>query len=127
MLDAPLISLLEVFELIALASLGACTVWLAVRSLPQALIERQKRVEAIVATLSTRVAEFADERVALKVQYTALGEEVENYLGQIERKRSSTAAAASRIAGVQALAGPPNVASMSRSDQIAHLRRQTGG
>jgi len=117
----------ELTVLVALASLGACTAWLLLRSMPATLEARQKRVEAVVAALGTRVAEFSDERVALKVQYTALGEEVENYLGQIERKRSSTAAAASRIAGVQALAGPPNLASMSRSDQIAHLRRQSGG
>lgn len=119
--DAPLISLLEVFELVALASLAACTVWLVFRSQPAALDARQKRVETISAALATKVDGIVDERAIWKVQGERLAEEVHTYLEQIERKRSSTAASASRIAGVQAAAAP-DISSMSRNEQIALAR-----
>jgi len=121
--DAPLISLLEVFELVALASLAACTLWLVVRSYPSALDGRQKRVEAISAELASKVAEIIAERAVWKLQGERLAEEVETYLGQIERKRSSTAASASRIAAVQPEVKLEN---MSRNEQIAMARRAMG-
>jgi len=123
--DAPLISALEVFELIALASLAACTVWLLFRSYPSALDGRQKRVEAISAELASQVAAIVDERAVWKLQGERLAQEVSTYLDQIERKRSSTAASASRIKGAQ-LEAAPDIASMTRNEQIALARRSIG-
>jgi len=125
-MDASLLTLLDIVVLMLLASLGACTWWLVVRSLPQALIERQKRVETLVEQFRTEVQSIGAERAEQRVQGERLAEEVSTYLEQIERKRSSTAASASRIAGVQNQR-PPDLASMTRADQIAHLRRMSGG
>jgi hypothetical protein len=126
-LETPLLPVLEVLEIVAIAALTACTVWLGVRSLPQALIERQKRVESAVATFRTELETITGERAAWKAQGERLAEEVSTYLEQIERKRSSTAAAASRIAGAQATAAPPDINSMSRAEQIAYCRQTMGG
>lgn len=125
MVNVPLIPVLEVFELIALAILASCTVWLVVRSMPATLETRQKRIEAISAELASKVAEIIDERAAWKLQGERLAEEVSTYLDQIERKRSSTAASASRIAAAKP-AAPADVSSMSRAQQIAHVRRALG-
>lgn len=121
-----LIPLLEVVELVLIAALLACTAWLFVRSLPAGLDFRQKRIEAISAELSSQVAAIVDERAVWKAQGERLAEEVSTYLEQIERKRSSTAAAASRIAAVQTRAAP-DIGSMSRAQQIAHCRDVMGG
>ena len=125
--DAGLLTVAEVVILVSLASLTACTVWLAVRSLPQALIERQKRVEAIVEQFRTEVQSIGAERAEQRVQGERLAEEVSTYLDQIERKRSSTAASASRLAAVQTQFQQPDIASLSRADQIDHMRRNSGG
>ncbi len=117
---------LIVAEIVVFLSLAGCTVWLASRSLPAGLDARQKRIEAISAELSSQVAAIVDERAAWKAQGERLAEEVSTYLEQIERKRSSTAAAASRIAAVRE-PGPPDIGSMSRAEQIAHVRSVMGG
>ena len=121
----PLVPLLEVFELVVLATLTAGTVWLMVRSMPASLEARQKRIEAISAQLASKVGEIVDERAAWRLQGERLAEEVEGYLGQIERKRASTAASASRIAG--GAAPPVAVDKMPRADQLAWARRQSAG
>jgi len=120
---------LIVVSIIAILALAACTVWLTIKSLPAGLESRQKRFEAKVADLATRVAEIVDERSVWKAQGERLAEEVSGYLEQIERKRSSTAAAASRIAGRQPQLQQerPNLGTMTRSEQIAHARAQLGG
>ncbi len=125
-MNAPLIPLLEVFELVVLAALAAGTVWLVVRSLPATLEARQKHIETVVAGFSTRLTEIIDERAVWKLQGERLAEEVETYLGQIERKRASTAASASRIAGTQPAAQVP-IEKMPRSDQLKWARRQNSG
>jgi len=123
--NAPLIPLLEVIELVAIFFLAAGTIWLFVRSLPAALESRQKRVEQLVAQFHTDLAQISDERALWKVQGERLAEEVEGYLGQIERKRASTAASASRISTTQA--GPQiPIDKMPRADQLAWARRQAG-
>jgi len=115
----------EVVEIGVLASLVACNTWLVVRSLPAALIERQKRVEGVVEAFRTEVQTITAQGAEQRVAGERLAQEVSTYLDQIERKRSSTAASASRMASAQ----PPaiNVAQMSRADQIAYLRRSNGG
>lgn len=123
MLDLPLISVLEVFELVALATLAACTVWLLTRSMPVALESRQKRVEEIAAKSAASVAEIVDERAVWKAQGERLAAEVEAYLDQIERKRRSTAASASRLT---TLKEPPKLETMSRAEQIALARSRAG-
>lgn len=118
--------ILEVLELVSLAALVACTVWLALRSMPAGLLARQKRVEEVAARVTVEVESIVAERATWKAQGERLAEEVSTYLDQIERKRSSTAAAASRLKANQELAAPPRVESMSRVDQIAHARRVMG-
>ena len=125
-MNAAILTGLDVLILVSLASLVACTAWLTIRSLPQALIERQKRIEAVVEQFRTEVQSIAAERAEQRVAGERLAEEVSTYLEQIERKRSSTAASASRIAGVQNQQ-PPNLATLSRSDQIDYMRRNSGG
>lgn len=121
-LDVPLISALEVFELVAIAALAGCTAFLFRRSMPATLESRQKRIEAISAELSSRVVEIVDERAVWKAQGERLAEEVSGYLDQIERKRRSTAASASRI---QADTEPVEVSKLPRAQQIAMARRAT--
>jgi len=122
----PQVPLLEVFELVVLAALAGGTVWLVVRSLPATLEARQKHLETVVAGFSARLTEIVDERAVWKLQGERLAEEVETYLGQIERKRASTAASASRIAGTQA-AAPVDVSKMPRADQLRWARQQNSG
>lgn len=124
MLDLPLISVLEVFELVAISTLAVCTVWLITRSLPATLEARQKRIEAISAELASKVAEVVEDRTLWKLQSERLATEVETYLGQIERKRASTAASASRLAPQNAK--PVSIDKMSRADQIAMARQRAG-
>jgi len=124
-LDMPLISVLEVFELVSIATLAACTVWLIVRSMPATLEARQKRIEGISAELASKVAEVEADRTLWKLQSERLATEVETYLGQIERKRASTAASASRMAPA-GNAKPVSIDKMSRADQIAMARQRAG-
>lgn len=123
-LDVPLISVLEVFELVCLAGLTACTVWLVRRSLPATLETRQKRIETVVADFGAQLAAIGDERALWKVQGERLAEEVETYLGQIERKRSSIAASASRIDRAPAAGQAVKPSDLSRADQLAWARSQ---
>lgn len=125
-MNASILTALDVLVLVSIASLLVCNGWLLRRSLPQLLIERQKRIEADIEGFRTEVQSIAAERAEQRVQGERLAEEVSTYLEQIERKRSSTAASASRIAGVQRQQ-PPDLANMTRADQIAHLRRMSGG
>lgn len=120
---------IELFEIGMILALAACTVWLGVRSLPQALIERQKRVEGVVEQFRTELQSFVADRAAWQAQGERLAEEVSTYLDQIERKRSSTAAAASRLAATNPnlVPAPVNAASMSRAEQINYMRRQAAG
>jgi len=118
--------ILEVLELVSLVALAACTVWLARRSLPAGLLLRQKRVEELVAGCGIEVESIVQERAAWKAQGERLAEEVSTYLDQIERKRASTTAAASRIAAVKGNGEPPNVDTMSRPQQIAYARKVFG-
>ena len=121
------IPLLEVIELVVLASLVACTVWLARRSLPAGVLLRQKRVEELVAGCTIEVEAIVQERAVWKVQGERLAEEVSGYLDQIDRKRASTTAAASRMKSAsEANARPTNLAAMSRTDQIAYARSHFG-
>jgi len=123
----PLIPLLEVFELVILASLVACTVWLARRSLPAGVLLRQKRVEELVAGCTVEVEAIVQERAVWKVQGERLAEEVSGYLDQIDRKRASTTAAASRMKSAQeATNGPVDFGSMSRTDQVSYARKHFG-
>lgn len=124
MFEAPLISMLEVFELVAISGLIGCTVYLFRASLPATLESRQKRLEAISAELSARVVEVVDERAVWKAQGERLAEEVSTYLDQIERKRRSTAASASRVTAAQE--PQIKVEDLSRAEQIAHCRRLAG-
>jgi len=119
-----MLSLFQVLELVAFSSLAACAVWFARRSLPAALIERQKRIEAVVERFRTDLEAVVAQRTEQKLQGERLAEEVSTYLDQIERKRSSPTAAASRIAAK--MPQPINVGAMSRHEQIEYLRRQTG-
>ena len=125
MLEAPLLSILEVFELVALAFLGLGMVWLMVRSMPATLETRQRHMEGVVSSFDTRLTEIVDERAVWKLQGERLASEVETYLGQIERKRASTAASASRMAGAQN-PQPVSIDKMSRGEQIAMARRRSG-
>ena len=125
MLEAPLLSILEVFELVALSFLGLGMVWLMVRSLPATLEGRQKRIEGIVSGFDTRLTEIVEAGAAQRVQFQTIAQEVETYLGQIERKRASTAASASRIAGTQNPA-PVSIDKMSRAEQISMARKRMG-
>ena len=97
-MNAAVLTALDVAVLVAISSLVACNWWLIARSLPQALIERQKRVETLVEQFRTEVQSIAAERAEQRVQGERLAEEISTYLEQIERKRSSTAASASRWA-----------------------------
>jgi len=121
----PLLPLLEVVEIAVILALAACTGWLALRSLPAGLRSRQNHVEEVTAGLSVEVQAIVAERATWRAQGERLAEEVSTYLEQIERKRSSTAAAASRLKkkeeNGQATGDPAN---MSRADQIALARRQ---
>ena len=119
MVDVP--QIIEIFELVMIFSLAACTAWLARRSMPATLEARQRRIEAIPAEVSAKLAEIMDERALWKVQGERLAEEVHGYLDQIERKRSSTAASASRISAAQP--AQVRVEDMSRAQQIAYARR----
>lgn len=124
MVNGPLLPILEVFELVALVGLAACTVWLALRSFPAALQSRQKRVENIVEGLRTELAQIVDQRTAWKAQGERLAEEVSTYLDQIERKRASTAASASRLKRSQTEnAEPIQPNQMSRGEQLEYARR----
>jgi len=124
----PLLPLLEVFELVVLASLVACTLWLARRSLPAGVLLRQKRVEELVAGCTVEVEAIVQERAVWKVQGERLAEEVSGYLDQIDRKRASTTAAASRMKSAgEANAARPNIGALSRTDQIAYARQHFGG
>jgi len=115
--------ILEVIELVAIASLVACTVWFARRSLPAGLLARQKRVEELVAGAHIEVEAIVQERAAWKAQGERLAEEVSTYLEQIERKRASTTAAASRIKAAQDTGAAPDLNSMSRVDQVSYARK----
>jgi len=119
-LDLP--QLVEIFEIVAICLLVACTAWLVRRSMPATLEFRQKRIEAISAELASKVGEIVDERAVWKLQGERLAEEVEGFLGQIERKRASTAASASRIDKGGAAQVKP--ADLSRADQLAWARAQ---
>lgn len=125
--DVP--QVIEIFEIVMIFSLAACTGWLVTRSLPQALIERQKRVEGVVEQFRTELQSIVAQGAEQKVAGERLAEEVSTYLDQIERKRSSTTAAASRIAAAspQSVPQPVNVAALSRNDQIAYARRMSQG
>jgi len=113
---------LEVFEIVSLVALAACAVWLTRRSMPARLEFRQKRIEGIVAEFDARVTEIVEAGAAQRVQFQSMAQEVETYLGQIERKRASTAASASRLS---ASAEPVKVENLSRADQLAWARRQS--
>ena len=117
--------MVRVAGIVGFLTLGACTGWLTLRSLPAGLEARQKRLETIVAGYKTDLAAIADERTAWRVQGERLAEEVSTLLDQVERKRSSTAASASRI---KAAAEPEPVSpeNMSRADQILWARHMAG-
>jgi hypothetical protein len=123
----PLIPLIDVLEIVAIAALAVGTVTLAVRSLPSGLIARVRRAETIVAEFKTDLAAIVDERTAWRVQGERLAEEVGTMLDQVERKRSSTAAAASRMKLAGEHAAAPRIEDMSRAQQIQHARRSMGG
>jgi len=119
------VPVLEVVEIVGLLALAACTGWLALRSLPAGLRSRQDHVEEVTAGLSVEVQAIVAERATWRAQGERLAEEVSTYLEQIERKRSSTAAAASRLKKKEEVGQAPiDAANMSRSDQIALARRQ---
>jgi len=115
--------ILEVLELVALGSLVACAVWFARRSLPAGLLARQKRVEELVAGAQVEVEAIVQERASWKAQGERLAEEVSTYLDQIERKRASTTAAASRIASAKDQGRAPDLSGMSRHDQVSYARK----
>lgn len=118
------VPVLEVIEIVGLLALAACTLWLALRSLPAGLISRQRHIEEVTAGLSVEVQAVVAERATWKAQGERLAEEVSGYLDQVERKRSSIAASASRL---KAKDGEGvKVDSLSRVDQIALARRQLG-
>jgi hypothetical protein len=119
--------ILDVRVIVSLLGLGACTVWLALRSQPAALTSRQKRVEDVVAGFGVELETISSERATWKVQGEKLAEEVSTYLDQIERKRASTAASASRIAAVTGKNGAEDVGSMSRQEQLNYVRSKFGG
>jgi len=119
------VPVLEVIEIVGLLALAACTGWLALRSLPAGLRSRQDHVEEVTAGLSVEVQAIVAERATWRAQGERLAEEVSTYLEQIERKRSSTAAAASRLKKKEEIgqtSGDP--AQMNRAEQIALARRQ---
>lgn len=118
--------ILEVIELVTLAALVACAVWFARRSLPAGLLLRQKRTEELVAGCQVEVEAVVAERASWKAQGERLAEEVSTYLDQIERKRASTTAAASRIQAAKEVGATPDVGGMSRVDQVAYARKYFG-
>ncbi len=117
---------LDVAVLVTLVSLVASTAWLAVRSVPAGLLARQKRVEEIAAGVQVQVEEITSDRATWKAQGERLAEEVSGYLDQIERKRASTTAAASRLKGLKDANGGLKVEEMSRAQQIARCRQLAG-
>lgn len=115
--------LVEVVELVAIAGLVACTVWLGRRGTPATLERRQKAVERTCAELGATVDETSALRATWRADLERVSATVEDYFARIEKKRASIASSTSRAERAAANAQPAAISELPRAQQIELARR----